>query len=72
MLRVSLANPTIIAFEDLKDQSLNPIYMKNYKKTSCNNYKPKNVEGITQLWSSPKITKMANMVNLETPDCCMN
>jgi hypothetical protein len=49
MLRVSLANPTIIAFEDLKDQSLNPIYMKNYKKTSCNNYKPKNVEGITQL-----------------------
>jgi hypothetical protein len=31
MLRVSLANPTIIAFEDLKDQSLNPVYMKNYK-----------------------------------------
>ncbi len=31
MLRVSLANPTIVAFEDLKDQSLNPVYMKNYK-----------------------------------------
>jgi hypothetical protein len=31
MLRASLANPTIIAFEDLKDQSLNHVYMKNYK-----------------------------------------
>jgi hypothetical protein len=31
MLRVSLANPPIIAFEDLKDQSLNPVYMKDYK-----------------------------------------
>jgi hypothetical protein len=47
MLKVSLANPTIVAFEDLKDQSLNLVYMKNYKlykKTSCNYYKPKNVE----------------------------